>query len=62
MQATVQTALPAVDIQELPTSYVLRLDMPGVEKEAIKAHVNERVLDCLRNGSCSLQTECYTIV
>jgi HSP20 family protein len=41
---TVQTALPAVDIQELPTSYVLRLDMPGVEKEAIKAHVNERVL------------------
>jgi HSP20 family protein len=41
---TVRSVLPGVDIQELPASYVLRLDMPGVEKEAIKAHVNERVL------------------
>ena len=42
--STVRSVLPGVDIQELPASYVLRLDMPGVEKEAIKAHVYERVL------------------
>jgi len=42
--STVRSVLPVVDIQELPASYVLRLDMPGVKKEAIKAQVNERVL------------------
>ncbi|MCX6137386.1 MAG: Hsp20/alpha crystallin family protein [Ignavibacteriales bacterium] len=41
---TVRTVRPSVDIQELPTAYVLRLDMPGTVKDAIKAQVNERVL------------------
>ena len=48
--STVRSVLPGVDIQELPASYVLRLDMPGVEKEAIKAHVYERVLTVSGTG------------
>jgi HSP20 family protein len=39
-----RTVVPGVEIRELPTAYLLRLDMPGVEKDAIKAQVNERVL------------------
>jgi len=43
-KATVRTLVPSVDIQELPESYVIRLDIPGAEKESIKAQVDERTL------------------
>ena len=40
----VQVVRPSVDIQELADSYVVRLDIPGAEKESIAAHVNESTL------------------
>ena len=52
---TVRSVLPNVDIQESPEGYVLRLDMPGVEKEAIKAHVNERVLTVSGTASANFK-------
>jgi HSP20 family protein len=41
---TVRVVRPAVDIQELADSYVVRLDIPGAEKESIAAHINESTL------------------
>jgi HSP20 family protein len=41
---TVRTVKPSVDIQELPASYIVRLDMPGADKRGIKVQVNDRVL------------------
>jgi len=35
---------PSADIQELPQSYVVRLDMPGADRANIKAQINEGVL------------------
>ncbi|MDN3544531.1 MAG: Hsp20/alpha crystallin family protein [Roseateles asaccharophilus] len=35
---------PALDISETDSSYVLRMDLPGVEKEAVKVHVEGRKL------------------
>jgi HSP20 family protein len=35
---------PAVDIQELADSYVVRLDIPGAEKESIVAHIDQSTL------------------
>ena len=35
---------PAVDIQELADSYVVRLDIPGAEKESIDAHIDKSTL------------------
>lgn len=35
---------PAVDIQELAESYVVRLDIPGADKESISAHVDQSTL------------------
>jgi HSP20 family protein len=43
-KATVRTLVPSVDIQELPELYIIRLDIPGAEKESIKAQVDERTL------------------
>lgn len=36
--------IPAADIQELPQSYVVRLDMPGAARDNIKAKIEEGVL------------------
>jgi HSP20 family protein len=41
---TVHVLRPAVDIQELADSYVVRLDIPGAEKESITAKINESIL------------------
>jgi len=41
---TVRTLRPAVDIQELADSYVVRLDVPGADKESIKATVDHLTL------------------
>ncbi len=41
---TTRTVAPAVDIQELPESYVVRLDLPGVDRNTIKAQVNNQTL------------------
>jgi HSP20 family protein len=35
---------PAADIQELPQSYVVRMDIPGAMRENIKAQIEEGVL------------------
>ena len=35
---------PSVDIQELADSYVVRLDVPGSDKESIVAQINESTL------------------
>lgn len=35
---------PSADIQELPQSYVVRLDMPGAERANIKAQINDGIL------------------
>ncbi|MGE5313885.1 MAG: Hsp20/alpha crystallin family protein [Acidobacteriota bacterium] len=36
--------VPAADIQELPQSYIVRMDMPGASRDAIKAQIEEGVL------------------
>jgi len=41
---TVRVIRPAVDIQELADSYVVRVDIPGAEKESIAAHISESTL------------------
>jgi HSP20 family protein len=40
----VRVLRPAVDIQELADSYVVRLDIPGADKETISAQVNQSTL------------------
>ena len=35
---------PSADIQELPQSYVVRMDIPGAEKANIKAQIEEGIL------------------
>jgi HSP20 family protein len=42
--STVRVLRPAVDIQELADSYVVRLDIPGAEKESIAAQVDKSTL------------------
>jgi HSP20 family protein len=41
---SVRVLRPAVDIQELADSYVVRLDTPGADKESIAAKVNQAIL------------------
>ena len=41
---TVRTLRPAVDIQELADSYIVRLDVPGADKESITARVDNLTL------------------
>jgi len=41
---TVQILKPAVDIQELADSFVVRLDLPGADKATIAASVNQSTL------------------
>ncbi len=41
---TVRVLRPAVDIQELADSYVVRLDIPGAEKESIAAQIDKSTL------------------
>ena len=41
---TVRVLRPAVDIQELADSYVVRLDIPGAEKESIAAQIDKLTL------------------
>ena len=41
---SVHVLRPAVDIQELADSYVVRLDIPGADKKSITAQVNESTL------------------
>lgn len=38
---SVRTIIPAVDIHETTDSYIVRLDIPGAEKNNIKAQINE---------------------
>jgi len=41
---TVHVIRPAVDIQELADSFVVRLDIPGAEKESITAQIDKSTL------------------
>jgi HSP20 family protein len=41
---SIRVLRPAVDIQELADSYVVRLDIPGSEKESIVARIDESTL------------------
>lgn len=43
-ERTVRILRPDVDIQELADSYVVRLDIPGADKESIAAQVNQSTL------------------
>jgi HSP20 family protein len=43
-EVSVRTIVPRVDIQEYPELYLLRLDMPGAEKDKIKVQMTNRVL------------------
>ena len=43
-EGTVRILRPSVDIQELADSYIVRVDIPGAEKESIAAHINESTL------------------
>ena len=40
----VRVLRPAVDIQELADSYVVRLDVPGADKETIAAQIDQSTL------------------
>jgi HSP20 family protein len=42
--STQRTLVPTVDIQELADSFVVRLDIPGAEKESIVARVIDSML------------------
>ena len=46
---SVRVLSPAVDIQELADSYVVRLDLPGADKESITARVNQSMLSVTAN-------------
>jgi len=41
---TVHSIIPAVDIVETPTSYVVTLDVPGAAKDHIKANIENNTL------------------
>jgi HSP20 family protein len=41
---SVHSILPAVNIAETPTSYIVTLDVPGAVKENINAHIENAVL------------------
>ena len=41
---TTRRVAPSADIQELPQSYVVRLDIPGADRANIKAQIDEGVL------------------
>jgi HSP20 family protein len=43
-EKTVHTLVPAVDIRETKNSYVVTLDIPGAEKERIKAQIENNTL------------------
>jgi HSP20 family protein len=36
--------VPMADVQELPQSYVVRMDMPGAARDHIKAQIEEGIL------------------
>lgn len=61
---TVRTITPAVDIQELADSYVVRLDIPGADKQTISARVNNSALTvtadapaAFRQGAAFIRSE-----
>ena len=41
---TIQTIIPAVNITETPTAYIVSLDIPGAVKEKIKANIENDTL------------------
>jgi len=44
IEKTVHTLIPAVDIVETKSSYIVTLDIPGASKEKIKAQIEENTL------------------
>ena len=53
-ETATQTVVPSVDIFETPNSYVVKLDIPGAEKEKITANIENNTLVILANLSWSL--------
>lgn len=49
-RSTQRTLVPTVDIQELADSFVVRLDIPGAEKESIVARVIDATLTVTANA------------
>ncbi len=43
-EKTIHTLIPAVDIVETKSSYIVTLDIPGAAKEKIKAQIEENTL------------------
>ena len=54
---SVRTLVPAVDIQELADSFVVRLDIPGAEKESIATRVSDSTLTVDANVSSYFKSE-----
>jgi HSP20 family protein len=44
IEKTVHTIIPAVDIIETKSAYIVTLDIPGAEKEHVKAKIEEDTL------------------
>jgi len=43
-EKTIHTLIPAVDIREKKSSYIVTLDIPGADKEQIKAQIENNTL------------------
>ena len=57
-ESSIQRILvPTVDIQELADSFVVRLDMPGAEKESIVARVIDATLTVTANAQAHFERD-----
>ncbi len=54
---TIQTIIPAMNITETPTSYIVTLDIPGAIKENIKANIENNTLVISADISKNIQVE-----
>jgi len=54
---TIQSIIPAVNITETPTSYIVSIDIPGAVKEKIKANIENDTLIVSAEIANSDQTE-----
>jgi HSP20 family protein len=61
-ERNVRTVVPAVDIQELADSFVVRLDIPGAEKESIAARVSNSTMTVDANVSSYFKQEATLMV
>jgi HSP20 family protein len=58
---TQRTLVPKVDVQELADSFVVRLDIPGAEKESIVARVIDATLTVTANVQALFKRDAITM-